>query len=86
MDEAQNLSLTVSALDSRAEDDSMDLRVYSGQAQYNWTLGLGFLESVTKTLGLRGQYNRTRDFAADDDIEEYVAFLSLNFSIPVSWP
>jgi hypothetical protein len=86
VDEAQNLSLTASCLDSRAEDDSVDLRVYSGQAQYNWVLGLDVLQSVTKTIGLRGQYSRTRDHAADDDIEEYVAFLSLNFSIPVAWP
>lgn len=84
--DSQNISLTVSGLDSRADDDSMHLRVGSGQAQYNWVLDVNALESVTKTLSLSGQYSRTKDYVAHDDEEEYVAFLSLNFSIPVAWP
>lgn len=84
--DSQNLNLTVSGLDSRADDDSMHMTVFTGQAQYNWILGGAFLESVTRTLGLRGQYSKTRDHISNDDTEEYVAFLSLNFSIPVTWP
>ena len=86
VNESQNLNLTLSGLDSRADDGSMHLRVYTGQAQYNWVLGFDLLQSVTKTLALRGQYSRTEDYAAHEDREEYTALLSLNFSIPVSWP
>jgi hypothetical protein len=84
--DSQNLNLTFSGLDSRASDDSMHISVFNGQAQYNWILGMNFLESVTKTLGLSGQYSRTKDHVGDTDDDEYIAFLSLNFSIPVSWP
>ncbi len=56
--DSQNLNLTVSGLDSRADDDSMHMTVFTGQAQYNWILGGTFLESVTRTLGLRGQYSK----------------------------
>ena len=84
--DSQNLNLTLSGLDSRTNDDSMHVSVFNGQAQYNWILGTNFLESVTKTVGLSGQYSRTKDHVGNTDDDEYVAFLSLNFSIPVSWP
>jgi hypothetical protein len=84
--DSQNLNLTVSGLDSRTDDDSMHMTVHSGQAQYNWILGGAFLENVTRTLGLSGQYSKTKDHVAKSDYDEYVAFLSLNFSIPVTWP
>jgi hypothetical protein len=84
--DSQNLNLTLSGLDSRTNDDSMHVSVLNGQAQYNWILGGNFLESVTKTVGLSGQYSRTKDHVGNTDDDEYVAFLSLNFSIPVTWP
>ena len=84
--DSQNLNLTLSGLDSRANDDSMHMSVFNGQAQYNWILGGAFLESVTRTLSLSGQYSRTKDHIGNTDDDEYVAFLSLNFSIPVTWP
>jgi len=84
--DSQNLNLTLSGLDSRTSDDSMHMTVFNGQAQYNWILGANFLESVTKTLGLSGQYSRTKDHVGNTDDDEYIAFLSLNFSIPVTWP
>jgi len=84
--DSQNLNLTLSGLDSRTSDDSMHVSVFNGQAQYNWILDANFLESVTKTLGLSGQYSRTKDHVGNTDDDEYVAFLSLNFSIPVAWP
>lgn len=84
--DSQNLNLTLSGLDSRTNDDSMHVSVFNGQAQYNWILGANFLESVTKTVGLSGQYSRTKDHVGDTDDDEYIAFLSLNFSIPVTWP
>jgi hypothetical protein len=84
--DSQNLNLTLSGLDSRTNDDSMHVSVFNGQAQYNWILGANFLESVTKTVGLSGQYSRTKDHVGNTDDDEYIAFLSLNFSIPVSWP
>ncbi|MBU4524386.1 MAG: hypothetical protein KUA37_06530 [Desulfomicrobium sp.] len=84
--DSQNLNLTLSGLDSRTNDDSMHVSVFNGQAQYNWILGANFLESVTKTVGLSGQYSRTKDHVGNTDNDEYIAFLSLNFSIPVAWP
>jgi hypothetical protein len=84
--DSQNLNLTLSGLDSRTNDDSMHVSVFNGQAQYNWVLGANFLESVTKTVGLSGQYSRTKDHVGNTDDDEYIAFLSLNFSIPVTWP
>lgn len=84
--DSQNLNLTLSGLDSRTNDNSMHVSVFNGQAQYNWMLDTNFLDSVTKTLGLSAQYSRTRDHVGNTDNDEYVAFLSLNFSIPVAWP
>jgi hypothetical protein len=84
--DAQNLNLTVSGLDSRADDDSMHTSVFNVQAQYNWVLVLAVLEDMTKTVSLRGMYANTLDHVSDDSDEEYAAFLSINLSIPVTWP
>lgn len=84
--DAQNLNLTVSGLDSRANDDSMHTSVFNVQAQYNWVLGMAVLEDMTKTVSLRGMYANTLDHVSDDSDEEYAAFLSINLSIPVTWP
>lgn len=84
--DSQNLSLTASIMDSQTNDDSMHITVLTGYAQYNWTIGGSFLERVTRSLALRGQYSRTKDHVGNTDDDEYIAFLSLNFSIPVTWP
>lgn len=84
--DAQNLNLTVSGLDSKSDDGSMHTSVLNAQAQYNWVMGMDFLQQVTKTLSLRAMYSNIQDHVSDDSDEEYAAFLSVNLSIPVTWP
>jgi hypothetical protein len=84
--DAQNLNLTVSGLDSKSDDGSMHTSVLNAQAQYNWVLGLEVLQQVTKTLSLRAMYSNIVDHVSDDSDEEYAALLSVNLSIPVTWP
>lgn len=76
--ESQNLSMTLSVLDSRADDHSVESTSYTGVAQYNWQLDTSFLEKAQKTLSLRARYNRTDDRAADTLDEDYAVFLVLS--------
>lgn len=84
--DTQNLNLTFSALDTRTNDDSLHTSTLSATTQYNWVLGMPLLESVTKTLSLRGTYANTKDHIAHDTIEDYVAYVGFNLNIPVNWP
>lgn len=81
-----NLNLSLSALDSHTSDDSMHISTWNADAQYNWIIGGAFLESVTRTVALRATYANTCDHLTGDNDEHYAALLSLNLSIPVSWP
>jgi hypothetical protein len=76
--ERQDLYLTLSVLDSRTDDHSVETTSYDGVCQYNWLLDLSFLEKVRKTLSLRGRYNRTDDRAGDASDEDYSIFLLLS--------
>jgi hypothetical protein len=76
--ERQNLYLTLSVLDSRTDDHSVETISYDGVCQYNWRLETSFLEKAQKTLSLRGRYNRTDDRAGDALDEDYSIFLLLS--------
>ncbi len=76
--ERQNLYLTLSVLDSRTDDHSVETISYDGVCQYNWRLEIPFLEKAQKTLSLRGRYNRNDDRAGDVLDEDYSLFLLLS--------
>jgi hypothetical protein len=84
--DAHNLNWTLSMTDTETDDDSLHIRTYNLIGQYNWHLRTPFLESVEKTLSLRGQYDRNEDKIADNDDEDYTVYLLLNIGIPLSYP
>lgn len=76
--DTQNLYVTFSALDSQADDGSVDSTAYDGVCQYNWRLETSFWTQAQKTLSLRGRYSRTDDRAVDATDEDYSIFLLLS--------
>jgi len=84
--DAHNLNWTLSATDTRTDDDSFHTRTYYLIGQHNWHIQTPFLESVQKTLSLRGQYSRTEDKISDITDEDYTVYLLLNIGIPLSYP
>jgi hypothetical protein len=78
LSDTQNLFLTLSALDSRTDDRSVETTSYDGVAQYNWRLETAFLEKAQKTLSLRARYSRIDDRVGDTRDEDYSAFLLLS--------
>lgn len=76
--EKLNLSLTLSALDSRNGDHSVEITSYNGLAQVNWRLETSFLKKAQKTVSFRARYSRIDDRAADTLDEDYGVFLVLS--------
>lgn len=84
--DAHNLNWTLSATDTQADDDSFHTRTYYLIGQHNWHIATPFLESMQKTLSLRGQYSRTEDKILDTTDEDYTVYLVLSIGIPLSYP
>jgi hypothetical protein len=78
LSDTQNLFLTLSALDSRTDDHSVETTSYDGVAQYNWRLETAFLENAQKTLSLRARYSRIDDRVGDTREKDYSVFLLLS--------
>jgi hypothetical protein len=68
------------------DDGSAHQTIYDAIGQHNWHLRTSFLESLEKTLALRGRYQRTDDHENDESEEDYSIALLLNLGFPFSLP
>jgi hypothetical protein len=80
-----DLSLTFSLLDNQSNDDSMHARTYGVTGQFNWHLDDLFYSDMSKTLSVRGQYNRNEDRVALTRTEEYTMEFVMSVGLPVSF-
>ncbi len=81
---SQNLNLTFSGINSRADDGSLHTINFDTIGQYNWQLKTSFLSRVQKTISIRGRYNRLNDRVGSTSAEDYSIYLLMSLGgIPI---
>lgn len=75
----QNLNLTFSGIENKADDGSQHTTSYDTIGQYNWLWQTRFWEKLQKTVSVRGRYNRVKDRVGSSSSEDYSVYLLLSF-------
>lgn len=75
----QNLNITLSGINNRADDGSFHTISTDMIGQYNWLLETRFWEKLQKTISVRGRYNRVNDRVQSSVAEDYSVYLLLSF-------